>query len=82
MPLHKIDLTGDYRQTIYSTSRRLLVAGAGPGGTVEIWRDGQLSMTGTVGKCAKLTVRESDHGNPSMQIINWKPFPATLVGAN
>jgi hypothetical protein len=65
--VHRIDLTGDYKTNIYTAARRLLEAGAHPGDTIQTYRDGQLSMSGVIGDCARLRVRESDHGNPSLR---------------
>ncbi len=76
---HKVDLTGDYRTTVYASARRLLAEGAAPGDTIEIYRRGQLSMSAAIGVAAKLTVRESDEGNPSLRQVIWEPFPSGRV---
>src|SRR5262245_10353639 len=55
---HCVDLTGDYKTTIYAAARRLLACGANPADTIETWRGGKLSMSGVIGECAKWTVKE------------------------
>jgi len=74
---HKIDLSGEYRSTVYSAARRLLAAGADPADIVETWRNGVLSMSGAVGECAGLMVLETASGNPSLQLSAWKALPAS-----
>jgi hypothetical protein len=58
--IHRIDLTGDYKTTIYAAARRLLAGGTDPDDTVETWRGGVLSMSGgAIGGLAQLTVAET-----------------------
>lgn len=71
MSAHCLDLTGDYRTTIYGEARRLLAEGANPADSIETRRNGKLSMSGTVGQCAKWEVvddgglRLRKHSRPS-----------------
>lgn len=77
----RVDLTGDHRATIYTAARRLLAAGADPADIIETWRNGQLSMSATIGEAAKWTIREKDDGDLSLLLVRWRPFPATRLAA-
>jgi hypothetical protein len=79
--LHTVDLTGDCRTTGYTAARRLLAEGADPADTIETYRGGKLSMSGIIGKFAALTVAENDHGNPTLQLRPYKPFPTVRLAA-
>jgi hypothetical protein len=74
-----VELDGNYRWNIYQAARKLIAQGASEGDTVETWRGGKLSMSGNVGKLAKLVVRESHHGKPSFELAKWKAFPTNAV---
>jgi hypothetical protein len=61
MAIHRIDLTGDYRTTIYTVARRVLADGADPMDRAETWRNGKLSMSGIVGEVtASMSLVRSD----------------------
>jgi hypothetical protein len=79
MTVRRIGLTGDYSATIYGAARRLLADGADPADTIETWRNGKRSMSGRIGELAKWTVRRNDHGNPSMQLVKYRPFSSIDV---
>src|SRR4029453_7627389 len=36
-------------------------------------------MSGKAGELAKWTVQENAHGNPSLQLACWRPFPTAAV---
>lgn len=75
MTHHVVDLTGAYRSNIYTTARAVLRTPgleAKPEDTLEIRRDGKVSMSGSVGYCAKWTVREKDTGG--IRLERWKPY--------
>src|ERR1700730_12166432 len=55
MTVHRIDLSGDYRTTVYDAARRLLAGGADPGVTVETWRNGKLSVSNPIAETAEWT---------------------------
>jgi hypothetical protein len=74
---HQIDLTGDFRTTIYSASRRLLDAGADQMDTIATYRNGGLSMSGVIGDLAKWTVSDPDKGG--MKLSRWKAFPGAAM---
>jgi hypothetical protein len=66
---------------IFAAARWLLANGmAEPGDRVETYRGETLCMSGKAGGLAKWTVCENAHGNPSLQLVRWKPFPASGVG--
>jgi hypothetical protein len=52
MAHYVIDLTGDYRTTVYAAARSLLKAGAEYDDTLETVRGGRRSMQGIVGQAA------------------------------
>jgi hypothetical protein len=58
---------------IYAASRQLMADGASPDDTIATTYRGKPSMTGYVGKCAKLTVSETSRGG--LRIVKWRPFP-------
>jgi hypothetical protein len=71
-------LIGRAHPPIFAAARWLLANGkADPGDRVEAYRGDTLCGSGKAGELAKWTVRENDHGNPSMQLVRWKPFPST-----
>jgi hypothetical protein len=47
--------------------------------TVETYRGNTLCMSGKAGELAKWTVQENAHGNPSLQLACWRPFPTAAV---
>jgi len=68
---------GKSKEPILTAARWLLDNGAAfPEDTIETYRNGKLSLSGVVGKLAKLTVRENDHG---MQLVRWMPFSHNSV---
>lgn len=54
MAHHDVDLSGDYRSTIYAAARRLMAKGAAAEDTLSTWGDGKLSMSGVVGNAPGL----------------------------
>jgi hypothetical protein len=47
--------------------------------TVETYRGNTLCMSGKAGELAKWTVQENAHGNPSLQLACWRPFPTAAL---
>jgi hypothetical protein len=65
------------REPILAASRWLLDNNAAfPNDTIEVYRNGKLSMSGIVGKLAKLTVHENDKG---LRLTRWMPFLGAAV---
>jgi hypothetical protein len=76
---HVVDLTGDYETSIFTAARRLLAEGAAPADEIETQRDGIPCMRGSnIGKCAKLTVRETPQRGP--EVVRYQPFPVYTSG--
>ena len=75
--MHEVDLTGDYRTTVYSAARRLLADGVDHADPIATYRDGKLSMSGTIGDLAKWAVSEPDKGG--IHLSRYKAFPSAAV---
>src|SRR5262249_51364521 len=67
---------------IYAAARWLLDNGAAwPDDIVATYRGETQCMSGKAGELAKWRVTQNDHGNPSLQLVRWKPFPAPTSGS-
>jgi hypothetical protein len=73
---------GSSNSPVYAAVRWLLDNNAAaPDDTVESYRGEMLCMSGRAGELAKWTVRENDHGNPSLQLVPYKAFSSDFVGS-
>jgi len=79
LTVHQINLTDNFKTTIYAEARKLLSLGVDLSDTIETHRNGQLSMTGNVGACARLMVNESNYGHPGLSLVSWKASPRMEV---
>lgn len=73
-----VDLTGDYRTTIYAAARRAVAEGADPSGEIATYRNGTLSMRGNIGRCAEIDVSDPASAK-GMRMVKWRPFPTSLI---
>jgi hypothetical protein len=68
---------GESRQPAFDAARYLLAKGlALPSDKLTTYRDGKPCLFATVGRAAKLTVRENDKGG--IGIVTFRPFEAAL----
>ena len=68
------------RSPVFALCRALLAAGAHPESRLECYRGTTLALVvKAIGRGAKLTIKESDHGG--LRIARWEPFPSDLASA-
>lgn len=67
---------GSSDQPEYAAARWLLDNNAAlSDDRLETYRGKTMCMSGEIGKLAQWTIEESAHGNPSLRLRRWKPFP-------
>jgi hypothetical protein len=73
---------GKSERPLYDAARWLSANNAAAeGDTIATYRGGTLSMHGIVGDLAKWTVVETKHGNPSLYLRRYEPFPGSRAGS-
>jgi hypothetical protein len=76
--LDAVELANGHGSVCCQAARRLLACGSDPGTRLEFWRDGMLSVSGTIEAFAEKSVREETaDGVP--RFVRYRPGPAGRV---